>query len=482
MNKKLAICVPFRDRFEHLEKFIPHMSNFLNERNIDFKIFVCNQTDTKPFNRGKTKNIAFDIARKEGYDYFAFHDIDLLPEDSSCDYSYPDDNPRHLAFHLPDYGFDISYQDTFGGVVIFTKDQFEKVNGYYNDYWGWGAEDDDLFYRCKKHGHSVKTIIDMYKKQQTVASFNGKDSFLEIEASDSINKTLNNNYTFSFLIKKHKRSDAKVHLSRDPDSELKFTPIMCKGYLLSFGCTNGGTFEFEAHSKDEGHAMGWLLRDDDLWTYITVSVDRDKGEMKTYVNGVELQNGESPKKVDLSNDIFGAEALVIGSYGVEELRKNTIDHFDGKICHFSLYDYALDKNEIKQLIQENCEYLNNGLTMHLNFENIKDEYILDISDNNNHAKIKNVTIEKEHIEEIIKHELPARVKGRYICLPHTREGIKEGGGFQKCDYARENERILIDLVKGGKLDTNEHGVNSLDYNVKNYKTIFEKHAIIDVEC
>lgn len=482
MNKKLAICVPFRNRFQHLEKFVPHMTNFLSERGIDFKIFICNQVDDKPFNRGKTKNIAFDIARKEGYDYFAFHDIDLLPEDSSCDYSYPDDNPRHLAFHLTDYGFDITYQDTFGGVVLFTKDQFEKVNGYYNEYWGWGAEDDDLFFRCKKHGHSVKTVIRMEKKGNKVASFNGENSFLEIKASDSINSALNNNYTISFLIKKHKRKDTDIHLSRDPNSELKYTPIMSKGYLLSFGCTNGGTFEFEAHSKDDGHAMGWLIREDDLWSYITVSVNRETGEMRTYLNGTELTNGESPKAVDLSNNIFGSESLAIGSFGVEEMRKNTIDFFDGKISHISLYSEALSEDDIRKISLEGQEYLHNNLVMHLNFENIEDGKVIDQSQFENHAIINNVKIENEHINEIIKHNLPARVKGRYICLPHEREGIHEGGEFKKCDYAKENERILVDLVKGGKLDTNKHGINNLEYNIKEYKSIFDNHAIIDVEC
>ena len=39
------------------------------------------------------------------------------------------------------------YEQLFGGVEMFTKRHFEKVNGFSNSFWGWGAEDDNLYYR-----------------------------------------------------------------------------------------------------------------------------------------------------------------------------------------------------------------------------------------------------------------------------------------------------------------------------------------------
>ena len=49
----------------------------------------------------------------------------------------------------------------FGGVVIFTAEQFERINGYNTEYVGWGMEDDDLYWRCVE---KVITNKKLYKK------------------------------------------------------------------------------------------------------------------------------------------------------------------------------------------------------------------------------------------------------------------------------------------------------------------------------
>lgn len=40
---QLAILVPFRDRFDELLKFAPHMNKFLGKQNLDYHIFILNQ-------------------------------------------------------------------------------------------------------------------------------------------------------------------------------------------------------------------------------------------------------------------------------------------------------------------------------------------------------------------------------------------------------------------------------------------------------
>ena len=64
--KKLAIIIPYRDRKSHLEMFLPYMKKYLKE--YDYKIYVIEQNDNKPFNRGKLLNIGAKIAIREGFD------------------------------------------------------------------------------------------------------------------------------------------------------------------------------------------------------------------------------------------------------------------------------------------------------------------------------------------------------------------------------------------------------------------------------
>ena len=152
--KDLAIIVPYRDREEHLKQFIPYMKNYLTRKGFTFDFYVIEQEQGRPFNRGKLLNVGFDISsKKEKYKNFCFHDVDLLPV--NVDYSHTE-KPTHLSSEVEQFGWryppilnGFEYPNIFGGITLFTEEIFKLVNGYNNDYWGWGAEDDDLLQRIR---------------------------------------------------------------------------------------------------------------------------------------------------------------------------------------------------------------------------------------------------------------------------------------------------------------------------------------------
>lgn len=79
---KLAVILPYRDRAEHLKIFLHHMHPIFQRQLLDYRIFVVEQTHKEAFNRGSLMNIGYIEALKlDNFDCFAFHDVDLVPED-----------------------------------------------------------------------------------------------------------------------------------------------------------------------------------------------------------------------------------------------------------------------------------------------------------------------------------------------------------------------------------------------------------------
>lgn len=158
-TKKLCIIVPYRDRAEHLKEFLPSIKTTLDAQKIEHTVLIVEQTFSRPFNRAKLLNVGFDFT-KESYDYYCMHDVDMLPIHS--DYSYCE-FPTHLASQAEQFGWRLPYNEYFGGVTMFNRENFKKLNGYSNLYEGWGAEDDDVFRRCVKLNIQIQRRMCKYR-------------------------------------------------------------------------------------------------------------------------------------------------------------------------------------------------------------------------------------------------------------------------------------------------------------------------------
>ena len=160
--QKLAIIVPYRNRAQHLDAFVPHVRAYFArdkvDRTIPYKVFIVEQDGDQPFNRGALLDIGFVLAEPD-CDYVCFHDVDYLP--IWADYQ-PVDRPtpmlwygaevRPIAPGRSDQGVRNNLDHYYSGALLVPCAQFRQVDGYAGTYWGWGYEDVDLKQRFDRAG------------------------------------------------------------------------------------------------------------------------------------------------------------------------------------------------------------------------------------------------------------------------------------------------------------------------------------------
>jgi beta-1,4-galactosyltransferase 4 len=129
----LSIVVPYRNREDQLEQFIPHMNKYLPEA----KIVIVEQADDKPFNRARLINVGF---LEFPADHICAHDVDMLPINV---FYYEYDGVQQKA------SSEIQRVGYLGGVTIFDANIFWLMCGYHNDYF-CRAEDCELAFHLKR--------------------------------------------------------------------------------------------------------------------------------------------------------------------------------------------------------------------------------------------------------------------------------------------------------------------------------------------
>lgn len=155
---------------EFLEPFIEYLINTLI---CESEIIIVEQTggkltdslpkqfeplvtdnDKEFFNLGRTINIGYDLLKHkmDESDILFFHPIDLLPINANY-------NVKNTTFFkTTDYRF-----DTYKALAIKVSD-YKKINGFSNEFWGWGWDDHDLFMRLMRRKIEFKNSIYEFKK------------------------------------------------------------------------------------------------------------------------------------------------------------------------------------------------------------------------------------------------------------------------------------------------------------------------------
>lgn len=333
VNHKLGVIVPYRDREQQLKRFLSHMKDYIKD--IDYEIFIIEQADDKPFNRGKLLNAGYKYALDKGCDYFVFHDVDMLPED--VDYSYSD-KPLHLATHLQEHDYETTFFDYFGGVTMFTKEDFKTINGFSNEYWGWGFEDDDLLIRCLDSNLQLDMDSNGSDNIQEIESFkfDGNDSFIKLSTDKKLH-LLEDEFTISVMVKPE---NIKLSVNKDYD---EFPILSIPGYNIGLFYNSFRRFFCQAYDVDKkSHSVSTDIVGD-RWVHLTM-VYENSDTLKFYMNGelvgIEKMNNEILQLP--SNEIY---------VGIGNGKPTNKDFFYGLISSIEIYDIALTDDEIVEISQ-----------------------------------------------------------------------------------------------------------------------------------
>jgi hypothetical protein len=147
------VLVPYRDRESDYNTFKEYMPGFLTKFfDSKWQIVIVEQSAGKDFNRGALLNIGFLLCNDISGNYF-LHDIDTTPISEIAQDRYKLDCSKQII------GIYNSLCDTLGGIVKISGAMFSSMNGFPNNYFGWGVEDKALQNRAYVYDYTVDKLL-----------------------------------------------------------------------------------------------------------------------------------------------------------------------------------------------------------------------------------------------------------------------------------------------------------------------------------
>ena len=478
-KKKLAIIVPYtKNLLDELYKFEGHMEYFLEDK-MDYTIHFIEQKDADLyFNYGKLCNIGFDLS-KDDSDYFIFHDIDILPKDERCDYWYSD-MPTHLCPNLRPYA------NWIGGAFKINKQQFQKINGFSNDYWGGVFHWNDLHYRLNKKGYLELNKFftkNLYKPHMLtdvkLANREIKKTIYPFLCSDNVCGVIKSNKVTDLTFNDSFSISLNAYINDDQTQNVCI--IGKKGYDFGLFVMKNEAIVAQIWNDKKELQQIWFPHRNHCndWINITLVVNLNNQEMILYVNG-KYVNG-----IQISSNLmdFTAHDLWVGSLEYQ-------NNLRGKISELLVFDYALKESEIQKIHIDG--YNENTTTfepvINIPFNKRFGDFYVDISKKSK-SNLRGIStglisqVEKEHLNVSHKNKMPEESPGYFEILENSKKFLKLDNykWEDKDENFIENEKIYFYEIASGLLDTDKFGLNTLSYKLTETKKIKENIFIHSIK-
>ena len=491
--KRLAVILPYNE--QHMENFTEHFRVMVPEsEDLYYKLIFLKQKSNRPLNKGKLFNIGY-MLHKDKFDYFCFHDSDLIPVSDDCDYSYEGGKPISLVAmrgkiefgeqeNIEDFDdYTLPYDEYFGGATLFSKEHFQQVNGYSNNYWGVGYEDYDLLLRCVVKGLSIITELES-QVSKTYGNFNGVNSYLEIDCDNAkIKNSTNKNFTMSAWF----CPDGEPPYGAEVDNNRCDYSIFTRpGYHTGLSYIHGGFLKCVVwirplgSSEREPVVIQTPLRTGQ-WYHVGMVVDDREQTLTLYLDGKEI--GKKDYEGQLVEYLNKPFYIGVGDPNLSVWK----NYYKGQIAEVGLWsdtlkDYEMELIFDKGIINNKGEYTTSKLPVGTwDFKSGYSDITFDMSGNGNHAKFHNVEFANKSLKNNTERYLPYRRNGAYGYLS-SEEQYLNLDNLTRTEHAEvvSNRNTFNKKVRLNMSDIDKDGLSSTRFRIVNRQNYQGKHEIIEV--
>ena len=491
--KRLAVILPYNE--QHMENFTEHFRVMVPEsEDLYYKLIFLKQKSNRPLNKGKLFNIGY-MLHKDKFDYFCFHDSDLIPVSDDCDYSYEGGKPISLVAmrgkiefgeqeNIEDFDdYTLPYDEYFGGATLFSKEHFQQVNGYSNNYWGVGYEDYDLLLRCVVKGLSIITELES-QVSKTYGNFNGVNSYLEIDCDNAkIKNSTNKNFTMSAWF----CPDGEPPYGAEVDNNrCEYSIFTRPGYHTGLSYIPGGFLKCVVwirplgSSEREPVVIQTPLRTGQ-WYHVGMVVDDREQTLTLYLDGKEI--GKKDYEGQLVEYLNKPFYIGVGDPNLSVWK----NYYKGQIAEVGLWsdtlkDYEMELIFDKGIISNKGEYTTSKLPVGTwDFKSGYSDITFDMSGNGNHAKFHNVEFANKSLKNNTERYLPYRRNGAYGYLS-SEEQYLNLDNLTRTEHAEvvSNRNTFNKKVRLNMSDIDKDGLSSTRFRIVNRQNYQGKHEIIEV--